>query len=48
MPRDERVIGEEDEDGYVAALERNGFADPDSWYMNAEANIAYAERARPN
>ena len=48
VPRDERVIGEEDEDRYVAALERNGFAGPDSWYMNAEANIAYAERARPN
>jgi pimeloyl-ACP methyl ester carboxylesterase len=48
VPRDDRVIGEEDEDLYVAALERNGFAGPDSWYMNAEANIAYAERARPN
>ena len=48
VPRDERVIGEEDEDRYVAALERNGFAGPDSWYMNAESNIAYAERARPN
>jgi hypothetical protein len=29
--RYERVIGEEDEDGYVAALERNGFASPGSW-----------------
>jgi pimeloyl-ACP methyl ester carboxylesterase len=48
LPRDERVIGEEDEDRYVAALERNGFAGPDSWYMNAEANIAYAERACSN
>ncbi len=40
VPRDERVIGEEDEDRYVAALERNGFAGPDSWYMNADTNIA--------
>jgi pimeloyl-ACP methyl ester carboxylesterase len=47
-PRDDRVIGEEDEDRYVAALERNGFSGPDSWYMNAEANAAYAERARAN
>jgi pimeloyl-ACP methyl ester carboxylesterase len=48
VPRDERVIGEEEEDRYVAALERNGFSGPDGWYLNAEANIAYAERARPN
>ena len=48
VPRDERVISEEDEDRYVAALERNGFAGPDSWYMNAQSNIAYAERARQN
>jgi hypothetical protein len=31
--RDERVIGEEHEEGYVVALERNGFAGPGSWYM---------------
>jgi pimeloyl-ACP methyl ester carboxylesterase len=48
VPRDERVIGEEDEDRYVVTLERNGFAGPDSWYMNAESNIACTQRARPN
>jgi pimeloyl-ACP methyl ester carboxylesterase len=48
LPRDERVIGEEDENRYVEALERNGFSGPDSWYMNGERNAAYAERARPN
>jgi hypothetical protein len=36
LPRDAAVLGEEDENRYVAALERNGFFGPDSWYMNAE------------
>jgi len=31
---------------YVAALERNGFFGPDSWYMNAASNIEYAKQAR--
>ena len=48
VPRDERVIGEEDERAYVEALERNGFAGPDSWYVNPDANAAYAKRARAN
>jgi pimeloyl-ACP methyl ester carboxylesterase len=46
LPRDSAVISEEDENRYVAALERNGFFGPDSWYMNADANVAYAETAR--
>lgn len=45
LPRDETVLTQEDEDRYVAALERNGFFGPDSWYMNPAANIAYAARA---
>ena len=48
VPRDAAVLTEEDEDRYVAALERNGFFGPDSWYMNAEANAAFAERAKAN
>jgi pimeloyl-ACP methyl ester carboxylesterase len=48
LPRDEAVLSEEDEHRYVAALERNGFFGPDSWYMNAAANAAYAERAKAN
>jgi pimeloyl-ACP methyl ester carboxylesterase len=48
LPRDERVIDEEAEASYVAALSRNGFFGPDSWYMNGEANAAYATRARAN
>ena len=46
VPRDAAVLTDEDEDRYVAALERNGFFGPDSWYMNAEANAAFAARAK--
>jgi pimeloyl-ACP methyl ester carboxylesterase len=48
VPRDDRVIREEDERAYVEALERNGFAGPNSWYVNPDANAAYGERARAN
>jgi pimeloyl-ACP methyl ester carboxylesterase len=46
LPIDAAVLTDEDFRTYVAALTRNGFFGPDSWYMNAERNIAYAERAR--
>ncbi|MFZ9406946.1 MAG: alpha/beta fold hydrolase [Burkholderiaceae bacterium] len=46
LPRDASVLSEQEEHAYVAALERNGFAGPDSWYMNGPANEAYALRAR--
>jgi pimeloyl-ACP methyl ester carboxylesterase len=46
MPRDPAVLTEEDENRYTAALERNGFFGPDSWYVNPQANVEYAERAR--
>jgi pimeloyl-ACP methyl ester carboxylesterase len=48
LPRDETVLTEEDEHRYAAALERNGFFGPDSWYVNGEVNLAYAARARGN
>lgn len=48
LPRDETVLTEEDEHRYAAALERNGFFGPDSWYMNGPANTVYAERVRAN
>jgi pimeloyl-ACP methyl ester carboxylesterase len=48
LPRDAAVLTEEDENRYVAALERNGFFGPDSWYMNDEASVAYAARAKAN
>jgi pimeloyl-ACP methyl ester carboxylesterase len=46
VPRDADVISEQDMEAYTAALTRNGFFGPDSWYMNNEANAAYAGRAR--
>ena len=46
LPRDESVLTLEDEHRYATALTRNGFFGPDSWYMNATANMAFAERAK--
>ena len=45
VPLDTGVLGEDDLRAYVAALTRNGFFGPDSWYMNHERNGAYAARA---
>jgi pimeloyl-ACP methyl ester carboxylesterase len=46
LPRDESVLTEQDQRGYADALKRNGFFGPDSWYMNAERNIAFAAEAK--
>jgi pimeloyl-ACP methyl ester carboxylesterase len=46
LPRDEAVLSEDDLRAYVAAFERNGFAGPDSWYVNHARNLQYAARAR--
>ncbi|HYL57849.1 MAG TPA: alpha/beta hydrolase [Candidatus Acidoferrales bacterium] len=46
LPRDGDVVSEEDLSIYAAALERNGFFGPSSWYMNHAANAAYALQAR--
>ncbi|NOT53922.1 MAG: alpha/beta hydrolase [Deltaproteobacteria bacterium] len=46
LPRDNDVVTEEDLSIYVAALERNGFSGPSSWYMNHRANAEYATTAR--
>ncbi len=46
VPLDTDVLDEEALSQYVAALERNGFFGPDSYYMNHEANAEYAKRAR--
>ena len=48
MGRDDRLLSAADEDAYTEALTRNGFFGPDSWYMNADANAAYATRALAN
>jgi pimeloyl-ACP methyl ester carboxylesterase len=45
LPRDADVISEQDLEAYSAALTRNGFFGPDSWYMNHKANGEYARRA---
>jgi pimeloyl-ACP methyl ester carboxylesterase len=45
VPRDADVISEEDLSVYAAALRRNGFFGPDAFYMNDQANAAYADRA---
>jgi pimeloyl-ACP methyl ester carboxylesterase len=47
VPRDPDVLTEADLSCYVASLQRNGFFGPDSWYMNAARNIAFA-RQTPN
>ena len=46
LPRDADIITEEDLEAYTAALTRNGFFGPDAWYMNNEANAAFASQAR--
>ena len=48
LPLDESVLSAAELDAYVAALERNGFFGPDSWYMNLTANTEYAKRALNN
>jgi pimeloyl-ACP methyl ester carboxylesterase len=45
LPRDNDVVTEEDLSIYVAALERNGFSGPSSWYMNHLINAEYAKTA---
>ena len=46
LPHDPDVVSEQDVDAYAAALTRNGFFGPTSWYMNYSANnAAYSRRA---
>ena len=42
IPADHDVVSDEDLAAYAEALGRNGFAGPNAWYMNHEANAAYA------
>jgi pimeloyl-ACP methyl ester carboxylesterase len=46
VPIDPAVLTDQDFHKYVSALKRNGFFGPDSWYMNAERNEAYASASR--
>jgi pimeloyl-ACP methyl ester carboxylesterase len=45
VPMDADVLTPEDLHMYTAALERNGFFGPDSWYMNHGRNVAFAAKA---
>jgi len=45
VPRDGDIVTQEDLSVYAAALERNGFFGPSSWYMNHPANAEYGRRA---
>ncbi len=45
LPRDADVVTEADLRTYAAALDRNGFFGPDSWYLNHPDNEAYAAAA---
>src|SRR5262249_28779611 len=49
LPHDPDIISEQDLEAYTAALTRNGFFGPASWYMNYNAdNAVYARRAVNN
>jgi pimeloyl-ACP methyl ester carboxylesterase len=43
LPRDADIVSEADLSTYVAALTRNGFRGPDSWYMNPDANRTFQD-----
>ncbi len=45
VPMDTDVLTPGDFDKYAAALERNGFFGPDSWYMNNTRNLEFARKA---
>ncbi|MGA1758428.1 MAG: alpha/beta hydrolase [Pseudomonadales bacterium] len=45
VPLDTDVLSEAELDVYASGLERNGFFGPDAFYMNHEANEAFAKQA---
>jgi pimeloyl-ACP methyl ester carboxylesterase len=45
VPRDKAVLSEEDFDALVLAFTATGFRGANSWYLNDEANLAYAATA---
>lgn len=47
LPLDTAVLSPEDYKFFVAAFTATGFSGADAWYMNDEANLAYAAKA-PN
>ena len=47
MPRDEALLSHSDYDAIVAAFRVTGFSGANAWYLNDDANLAYANEA-PN
>jgi pimeloyl-ACP methyl ester carboxylesterase len=45
MPRDDDIVTEAEINQYASNLKRTGFFAANSWYMNHEANAAYAQSA---
>jgi pimeloyl-ACP methyl ester carboxylesterase len=45
VPRDEAMLTQSDYETIVAGLSANGFRGPCAWYVNDEANVAYAAEA---
>ena len=45
MPRDEDLLNQADFDALVAAFKATGFRGANAWYMNDDANLAYAAEA---
>lgn len=45
LPRDETMLSAEDHATIVASLSAKGFRGPGAWYLNDDANVAYAARA---
>jgi pimeloyl-ACP methyl ester carboxylesterase len=45
VPRDEAVLSAGELSCYVEALSRNGFAGPNSYYLNDAANLVYSDSA---
>jgi pimeloyl-ACP methyl ester carboxylesterase len=43
---DTRVLSEEEARAYAEALGRNGFFGPNSWYMNAQNNVDFANQVK--
>jgi pimeloyl-ACP methyl ester carboxylesterase len=48
LPLDPDVLNETELGTYVAALTRNGFFGPNSWYMNPDTNRVYQETSVNN
>ena len=45
VPLDRDILTDAELHCYASALTSNGFRGPDSWYMNADANVEFAGRA---